>query len=166
MLTFSCAREHLTVTGAERLFGKNKISDAHYRWKEIEGDRFRIIYAEELSQCAVQIARIYDANLGRIFRDLGVTSEKTIPVFIYPSQEEYDTTHVSTALVEGSGGFTEYFKERVVFPVHGSQRRLKRLALHEITHAVQFKHLLEGPYRSLQLLLTGVCSLLCGLWKE
>ena len=41
LLTLSSGRQHLTVTGAERLFGKNKISDAHCRWKEIYGDHFR-----------------------------------------------------------------------------------------------------------------------------
>ncbi len=158
LATLSCARDHLTVTGAEGLFGKNKISDARYRWKQIQGDHFRIIYPQELKQNALQIAEIYDFHLGRIYGDLGIDSDKTIPVFIYPSQEEYETTHIAAGLVEGSGGFTEFFKERVVFPVHSGQRHLKRLALHEITHAVQLKHLLQGPYRSLQLLLTAVLS--------
>ena len=156
--TLSCAREQLTVTGAERLFGKNKVSDTSYRWKEIQGNHFRIIYPEELRQRAFHIARIYDANLERISHDLGVRLDRTIPVFIYPSQEEYETTHITTGLVEGTGGFTEFFKERVVFPVHSSKRHLEHLALHEMTHAVQLKYLLQGPYRSLQLLLTGVLS--------
>ncbi len=159
LVPLSCGPgEYVTVTGAERLFGKNKVSDTHYRWKEIQGDHFRIIYPEELRQRAFHIARIYDANLDRISHDLGVQLDRTIPVFIYPSQEEYDTTHVTTGLVEGTGGFTEFYKERVVFPVHSSNRRLKHLALHEITHAVQLKYLLQGPYRSLQLLLTGLLS--------
>jgi len=159
LVAFSCAsREQLTVTGAERLFGKNKVNDTSYRWKEIQGNHFRIIYPEELRQRAFHIAHIYDANLERISNDLGVRLDRAIPVFIYPSQEEYETTHVTTGLVEGSGGFTEFFKERVVFPVHGSNRHLKHLALHEMTHAVQLKYLLQGPYRSLQLLLTGVLS--------
>ncbi|MEE9612998.1 MAG: hypothetical protein V3W19_17215, partial [Desulfatiglandales bacterium] len=158
LVTLSCAREHLTVTGAESPFGKNKISDTRYHWKAIHGDHFRIIYPEQLRQKAQQIARIYDTNQKRIHRDLGLPFDRTIPVYVYPSQEEYETTHITTGLVEGSGGFTEFFKERVVFPVRSSDRRLKRLALHEFTHAVELKHLLKGPYRSFQLLLTGVLS--------
>jgi hypothetical protein len=158
LITLSCAREQLTVTGAERLFGKNKASDTSYRWKEIQGNHFRIIYPEELRKRAFYVARIYETNLERISRDLGLQLDCTIPVFIYPSQEEYETTHITTGLVEGTGGFTEFFKERVVFPVHSSNRHLKHLALHEMTHAVQLEYLLRGPYRSLQLLLTEVLS--------
>jgi Tol biopolymer transport system component len=158
VFAFSCAREQLTVTGAERLFGKNKVSDTSYCWKEIQGNHFRVIYPQSLRKRALHIARIYTRNLGRICRDIGIPLDDPIPVFIYPSQEEYETTHIISSLVEGSGGFTELYKTRVVFPVHGSNRELEHLALHEITHAVQLRYLLQGPYRSWQIFLTGVLS--------
>ena len=148
----------MTVTGAERLYGKNKVQDTDYDWKEIQGDRFRIIYPDHLKRRALDVAGIYDVHLARIYQDLDVHSDRIIPVFLYPSQKEYETTNIYTGLVRGSGGFTEFFKERVVFPVHGNDKRLQLLALHEITHAVQLKYLLDANYRSLQLILTGVLS--------
>ncbi len=148
----------MTVTGAERLYGKNKVQDTNYVWKEIQGDDYRVIYPEQLRRRALDVAHIYEAHLGRISQDLDLPFDKTIPVFIYPSQKEYETTNIVTGLVRGSGGFTEFFKERVVFPVASNDKRLQRLALHEITHAVQLKYLLDGPYRSLQIILTGVLS--------
>ncbi len=154
----SCTRERMTVTGAERLYGKNKVQDTNYVWKEIQGDDYRVIYPEQLRRRALDVAHIYEAHLGRISQDLDLPFDKTIPVFIYPSQKEYETTNIVTGLVRGSGGFTEFFKERVVFPVASNDKRLQRLALHEITHAVQLKYLLDGPYRSLQIILTGVLS--------
>jgi Tol biopolymer transport system component len=154
----SCTREQMTVTGAERLYGKNKVQDTNYVWKEIQGDGYRVIYPEQLRRRALDVAHIYEAHLGRISQDLDLPFDKTIPVFIYPSQKEYETTNIVTGLVRGSGGFTEFFKERVVFPVASNDKRLQRLALHEITHAVQLKYLLDGPYRSLQIILTGVLS--------
>jgi Tol biopolymer transport system component len=154
----SCTREQMTVTGAERLYGKNKVQDTNYVWKEIQGDDYRVIYPEQLRRRALDVAHIYEAHLGRISQDLDLPFDKTIPVFIYPSQKEYETTNIVTGLVRGSGGFTEFFKERVVFPVASNDKRLQRLALHEITHAVQLKYLLDGPYRSLQIILTGVLS--------
>ena len=154
----SCTRERMTVTGAERLYGKNKVQDTNYVWKEIQGDGYRVIYPEQLRRRALDVSHIYGAHLGRISQDLDLPFDKTIPVFIYPSQKEYETTNIVTGLVRGSGGFTEFFKERVVFPVASNDKRLQRLALHEITHAVQLKYLLDGPYRSLQIILTGVLS--------
>lgn len=148
----------MTVTGAERLYGKNKVQDTNYVWKEIQGDGYRVIYPEQLRRRALDVTHIYEAHLGRISQDLDLPFDKTIPVFIYPSQKEYETTNIVTGLVRGSGGFTEFFKERVVFPVASNDKRLQRLALHEITHAVQLKYLLDGPYRSLQIILTGVLS--------
>jgi len=158
VFVFSCAREQVTVTGAERRFGKNKVSDASYRWKELQGNHVRIIYPQPLRERALHVARSYARNMGRICGDLGIPLDDPIPVFIYPSQEEYETTHITTSLVEGSGGFTEFYKTRVVFPVHGSDRELEHVALHEITHAVQLRYLLQGPYRSWQIFLTGVLS--------
>jgi Tol biopolymer transport system component len=148
----------MTVTGSERLYGKNKIQDTDYDWKEIQGDGYRVIYPEQLKRRALDVAHIYASHLERISQDLDLHFDKTIPVFIYPSQKEYETTNIVTGLVRGSGGFTEFFKERVVFPVTSSDRSLQRLALHEITHAVQLKYLLDSPYRSLQIVLTGVLS--------
>jgi Tol biopolymer transport system component len=154
----SCTRERMTVTGAERLYGKNKIQDTSYDWKEIQGDGYRVIYPEQLRRRALDVAHIYETHLERISQDLDLHFDKTIPVFIYPSQKEYETTNIVTGLVRGSGGFTEFFKERVAFPVASSDKALQRLALHEITHAVELKYLLDGPYRSLQIILTGVLS--------
>ena len=148
----------MTVTGSERLYGKNKIQDTDYDWKELQGDGYRVIYPEQLRRRALDVAHIYATHLERISQDLDLHFDKTIPVFIYPSQKEYETTNIVTGLVRGSGGFTEFFKERVVFPITSSDRALQRLALHEITHAVQLKYLLDGPYRSLQIILTGVLS--------
>ena len=154
----SCSRERMTVTGAERLYGKNKVQDTNYLWKEIQADGYRVIYPEHLRRRALDVAHIYGAHLGRISQDLDLPFDKTIPVFLYPSQKEYETTNIVTGLVRGSGGFTEFFKERVVFPVASNNKYLQRLALHEITHAVQLEYLLAGPYRSLQIILTGVLS--------
>ena len=158
LVLLSCTREQMTVTGAERLYGKNKVQDTNYLWKEIQGDGYRVIYPEQLRRRALDVANIYGAHLGRISQDLDLPFDKTIPVFIYPSQKEYETTNIVTGLVRGSGGFTEFFKERVVFPVASNNKYLQRLALHEITHAVQLEYLLAGPYRSLQIILTGVLS--------
>ena len=158
LVLLSCTREQMTVTGAERLYGKNKVQDTNYTWKEIQGDGYRVIYPEQLRRRALDVANIYGAHLGRISQDLDLPFDKTIPVFIYPSQKEYETTNIVTGLVRGSGGFTEFFKERVVFPVASNNKYLQRLALHEITHAVQLEYLLAGPYRSLQIILTGVLS--------
>ena len=158
LVLLSCTREQMTVTGAERLYGKNKVQDTNYTWKEIQGDGYRVIYPEQLRRRALDVANIYGAHLGRISQDLDLPFDQTIPVFIYPSQKEYETTNIVTGLVRGSGGFTEFFKERVVFPVASNNKYLQRLALHEITHAVQLEYLLAGPYRSLQIILTGVLS--------
>jgi Tol biopolymer transport system component len=158
LTALSCTRDKMTVTGAEYEFGKNKVNDTHYDWKEISGNRFRIIYPDTLRQRALDVAQIYDTHLESICQDLALHLDRDVPVFLYPSQNEYETTNVVTGLVRGSGGFTEFFKERVVFPVQSNDKRLERLALHEITHAVQLKYLLKSRYRSLQIILTGVLS--------
>jgi len=158
LVVVSCTRDKMTVTGAEYEFGKNKVNDTNYDWKEISGNRFRIIYPDTLRQRALDVAQIYDTHLESISQNLEIHLDRDVPVFLYPSQNEYETTNVVTGLVRGSGGFTEFFKERVVFPVHSNDKRLERLALHEITHAVQLNYLLESRYRSLQIILTGVLS--------
>jgi len=58
LVLFSCTRERMTVTGAEHLYGKNKVQVTNYVWKEIQGDGYRVIYPEQLRRRALDVAHV------------------------------------------------------------------------------------------------------------
>ena len=87
----SCTRDKMTVTGAEYEFGKNKVNDTNYDWKEISGNRFRIIYPDTLRQRALDVAQIYDTHLESISQELmaELSSEDELMGRIYASFQAY-----------------------------------------------------------------------------
>ncbi len=71
--------------------------------------------------------------------------EDKIPLIIYSSPAYFTQTNVvSSLLPENVGGFTEFFKGRVVVPFSGSHDRFRRVIKHEMVHVFMFNRLLDS----------------------
>jgi predicted metalloprotease with PDZ domain len=62
-----------------------------------------------------------------------------VPVMLYPSHIDFQNNNIMPYLIgEGTGGFTETLKNRVVVPFTGSYAELRHVLTHELVHAFQF----------------------------
>jgi Tol biopolymer transport system component len=124
-------------------FGRNKVLWEQFDFEVLETAHFRIHYyppdARSGEYTAVLAERWY-ARLARFFdHDL----EQKIPIIIYRDHADFQQTAVTSGLIgEGTGGFTESVRNRVVLPLTGINADNDHVIGHELAHAFQF-HLLK-----------------------
>jgi len=99
--------------------------DLHYPEHYDELGRTALAYAEEAN---IYLSEKLEHNLGEV-----------IPIYIYPSHAQFQSTNILSGMIdEGTGGFTESIKKRVVIPFMGSYDELRHVITHELVHAFQY----------------------------
>jgi len=70
--------------------------------------------------------------------------DKKNPILLYGSHQVFEQTNTTYGLIpEGTGGYTEFLKGRVVLPYTGSNKDFVHVIRHEVTHA----HTLQKLYQ-------------------
>ncbi len=149
-------------SGHAQGFGKNKVQYENWTWYTLSAEHFDIYFYEGAEELARFTAVESERALSQISRDFRYETESAIPLIIYKSHNDFQTTNVTPGLLpEGVGGFTEYLKHRVVVPYEGDYKQFRHVLHHELIHAVMFD-MLYG--RSLANLLAGQRTLQLPLW--
>ena len=134
----------------ETYFGKNKVRYKDFEWNYIQTRRFDIYFYEDAYATSQFAATVLESAYVEISRELNYRIQRRIPVFIYNSHNDFQQTNIMPALIgEGTGGFTEVFKNRVVTPFNGSYESFRHVLHHELTHAVTFDMLYGNAFSSL-----------------
>ena len=145
LLLLSMIVVSLPARAQETYFGKNKVRYKGFEWNYIQTRHFDIYFYEEAFETAKFAADVLESAYQEISRELNYLIQRRIPVFIYNSHNDFQQTNISSALLgEGTGGFTEVFKNRVVTPFDGSYEKFRHVLHHELTHAVTFDMLYGG----------------------
>lgn len=117
-------------------FGKNKIQYTDYDWKRLQTEHFDIYFFGEEEQLARIIAHEAEKDWAYLAGKLRFVPRERIPVIVYSSPIIFQETNVIPwILPEGIGGFTEYFKGRVVLPFDGRYDDFRHTLRHELVHA-------------------------------
>lgn len=126
------------------LFSHWKIPATVHNWKLLETERFLIHYPEGLEETAIRTASMAEDAAVRYERLLDYRLSRQIPVFLYASSQDFAQTNILPFPIdESTGGFTDFYRRRVVLPFQGDYTVLRHVLDHEIVHAFQFD-LLEG----------------------
>ncbi len=119
-------------------FGKNKVHYKNFKWQVIKTPHFEVYFYEGERLCALDAARMAERSYAKISRVLGYEMTRPVPVILYASHTDFQQTNVTTELLtEGTGGFTELLKRRVLLPFTGSYAELEHVLTHELVHAFQ-----------------------------
>jgi Tol biopolymer transport system component len=120
-------------------FGRNKVQYEDFDFKTLKTQHFDILYYPEAREAVEQAGRMAErwyARLSRLFNH-EFSSRQTI--ILYADHPDFEqTTVLSGAIDEGTGGVTEAFKRRVVLPMAGSLAETDHVLGHELVHAFQF----------------------------
>lgn len=118
-------------------FGQNKVQYNNSEWFYIQTKHFDIYYSSGGEKIAEFTASVSEKALAQIHKDFNYQINNRISLIIYNSHNEFQETNVTDQYTgQGVGGFTEPFKNRVVFPFEGSYEKFRHVIHHELVHAV------------------------------
>jgi len=121
----------------------SKINWEEIEWQVLKSEHFDIYFPEGYNHLAEKTRVIAeDANI-MLSRKLNHRMSIVTPIFVYPSHGHFQSTNIIPfAIDEGTGGFTERIKRRVVVPYLGSNDEFRHVVVHELVHAFQYDILL------------------------
>lgn len=118
-------------------FGQNKVQYKVDEWFYIQTKHFDIYYAKGGERIAEFTASVAENALEQIQKDFNYEINNRITLIAYNSHNDFQETNVTDEYTgQGVGGFTEPFKNRVVFPFEGSYEKFRHVIHHELVHAV------------------------------
>lgn len=117
-------------------FGKNKVQYQSKDWHYIQTQHFDIYFYQGGEAAANFTAAVAESSVTALKRTFKFELLARIPFLIYNSHNDFEETNVSPEIQEESvGGFTEFFKSRIVVPYEGSNEQFRHVLHHELTHA-------------------------------
>lgn len=130
-------------------YGQNKVQYNKKDWQYIRSAHFDVYFAEKSRRIAAFAADELEKSLFSISTHIHYNIKKRIPVVIYKSPSDFQQTNVILDDIgEGTGGFTELLKSRVVVPFDGSFKNFRHVLHHELTHAVMFDLIFENVFNA------------------
>ncbi|MDA3885166.1 MAG: peptidase MA family metallohydrolase [Candidatus Delongbacteria bacterium] len=143
-------------------FGKNKVQYHKFDWKVLETNHFKIYYYDGGEMLADFCAEVAETSLKHLQRDLLYKPKSKVHILVYNSHNHFEETNVMGGIPEESvGGFTEFFKNRVVVPYEGNWEDFRHVIHHELTHALMNQMLFKGNF---QAIMNGLQQMNMPLW--
>lgn len=119
-------------------FGRNKVQYRDFKWEIISTPHFEIYYYQGEEEAAYDAARMAERSYNRLSRILQHRFSDKIPIILYASHTDFQQTNVLPGFIsEGTGGVTEFNKNRILLPFTGSYAELEHVLTHELVHAFQ-----------------------------
>jgi hypothetical protein len=128
-----------------QFFGQNKVQYRHFDFRIISSAHFDIYYYQGGDSLARRVLDLAEKTNVYLTYEMGHVLSKKIPIILYNSANDFRQTNVITEIIgEGTGGFTELLRNRVVLPFTGSYSDLRHVVVHELVHAFMFDLLFGG----------------------
>ncbi len=124
---------------AGRSFGRNKVVYRSFDFEVLKTEHFDIYYYEEAAEGAVMVGRQAERWYARLSRVLNHEFRERQPLILYADHTDFEQTNTTAQFIdEGTQGFTEIIKRRLVMPMMVSLHETDHLLGHELVHAFQF----------------------------
>ncbi|WP_419950708.1 hypothetical protein [Candidatus Palauibacter sp.] len=124
---------------AGRYFGRNKVVYRSFDFEVLKTQHFDIYYYDQTAEAARMVGRQAERWYARLSRVLNHEFRERQPIILYADHSDFEQTNTSGQFIdEGTQGFTEILKRRLVMPMMVSIHETDHLLGHELVHAFQF----------------------------
>ncbi|MGD2135204.1 MAG: hypothetical protein PVF27_03545, partial [Gemmatimonadales bacterium] len=132
-----------TAPATAQYFGQNNVQYRHLDFSVIETEHFDVLYHEGERAAALDAARMAERAYARLSRILDHEYRERQPIILFASHTQFQQNNISP-VGEGTGGFTEYFRHRILLPFTGSYKEFEHVLQHEIAHQFQIDVFARG----------------------
>jgi Tol biopolymer transport system component len=121
-------------------FGRNKVQYSNFDFKVIQTEHFDVYYYERERVAAMDAARIAERSYARLSKVLNHEFRERKPIILYASHSDFQQTNAlgPEAPSEGTGGVTDFARNRAVMPFTGSYAEFEHVIQHEMAHQFQY----------------------------
>jgi len=132
-------------------FGRNKPRYRNFEFKVKETDNFDIHYYTKNKDAINRFSQQTELWHDMIQQVLNDTFYIPNPVIVYNNHADFQQTNASGGTISvGTGGFTDFLKNRVVMPFTHSNQATNQVLGHELVHAFQLKMVIQGDSTNME----------------
>jgi Tol biopolymer transport system component len=121
-------------------FGRNKVQYSNFDFKVIQTEHFDVYYYERERVAAMDAARMAERGYARLSKVLNHDFRERKPIILYASHSDFQQTNAlgGEGPSEGTGGVTDFQRNRAVMPFTGSYAEFEHVLQHEMAHQFQY----------------------------
>src|SRR5882724_6753153 len=119
-------------------FGRNKVQYTNFDFKVIQTEHFDVYYYDRERVAALDAARMAERSYGRLSKVLNHEFKERKPIILYASQSDFMQTNATEVGSEGTGGVTDFARNRAVMPFSGAYAEFEHVLQHEMSHQFQY----------------------------
>jgi Tol biopolymer transport system component len=120
-------------------FGRNRVQYSSFDFKVIQTEHFDIYYYERERVAAMDAARMSERAYARLSKVLNHDFRERKPIILYASHSDFQQTNaLGEPPSEGTGGVTDFQRNRAVMPFTGSYAEFEHVLQHEMAHQFQY----------------------------
>jgi Tol biopolymer transport system component len=119
-------------------FGRQKVQYEQFDWQVLDTERFEIHFYPETRVATQDAARMAERWYDRLSRAFQHEFDRK-PLIFYADHPDFQQTNTTFGMLgEGTGGFTEALRNRVVMPYTGVYADTDHVLGHELVHVFQY----------------------------
>jgi Tol biopolymer transport system component len=119
-------------------FGRNKVQYTNFDFKVIQTEHFDVYFYERERVAAMDAARMAERSYARLSKVLNHEFRERKPIILYASHSDFMQTNATQVGGEGTGGVTDFARNRAVMPFTGSYSDFEHVLMHEMAHQFQY----------------------------
>ncbi|HJR51735.1 MAG TPA: hypothetical protein VJ794_11550, partial [Gemmatimonadales bacterium] len=119
-------------------FGRNKVQYSNFDFKVIQTEHFDVYFYERERVAAMDAARMAERSYARLSKVLNHEFRERKPIILYASHSDFMQTNATYVGGEGTGGVTDFARNRAVMPFTGSYSDFEHVLMHEMVHQFQY----------------------------
>lgn len=126
-------------TASAQYFGRNKVVWEDFDFEVLKTEHFDIYYYGEQEPVIEDVGRMAERWYERLSVAFDTELSERKPIVIYKNHPDFQQTTTTGGLIgEGTGGFTDAFRNRVVMPLAENYADTDHVLGHELVHVFQF----------------------------